>query len=115
MSATAAIDRDTVAAKLNGASDDDKAFLALMFENPKQDELFSDGLFTYLEQAAAQRFLNSLKLERCGEWVGNSAPARLQIRLMEIAKSSQHAAYQAFRQGLARSGGLERAYPKSAL
>jgi hypothetical protein len=30
---------------------------------------------------------------------------------MEAAKSSQHPAYQAFRSGLSRSGGLERAYP----
>ncbi|MCE6073553.1 hypothetical protein GOZ89_09115 [Agrobacterium vitis] len=115
MSATAVTDRDTVASKLGGFSDDDKAFLALMLENPKQDETFAEGLFAYLEQSAGQRFLNSLKLERCGEWLGNSCPARMQIRLMEIAKSSQHGAYLAFRQGLTRSGGLERAYPKSAL
>jgi hypothetical protein len=35
------------------------------------------------------------------------------MRLMEQAKSSQHAAYLAFREGLVRSGGLERAFPKA--
>jgi hypothetical protein len=29
-----------------------------------------------------------------------------------LAKSSQHAAYTAFREGLVRSRGLERAFPK---
>lgn len=115
MSTASFPDRETVAAKLSGLNDEDKSFLLLMFENPKQDESFAEGLFVHLESAAQSRFLNSLKLERCGEWLGNNAPARLQIRLMEISRSSQHAAYQAFRQGLVRSGGLERAYPKSAL
>lgn len=108
-------DRETVAAKLSSLNDEDKSFLQLLFENPKQDESFTEGLFLYLENAAQSRFLNSLKLERCGEWIGNHAPARLQIRLSEISRSSQHAAYQAFKQGVVRSGGLERAYPKSAL
>jgi len=31
---------------------------------------------------------------------------------MEAAKSSQHAAYMAYREGLIKSGGLERAFPK---
>ena len=38
-----------------------------------------------------------------------------QIRLMEAAKSSQHPAYAAFRSGLSRSGGLERAYPPAVI
>ena len=58
------------------------------------------------------RFLNSLKLEKLGEWLGNAAPARLQMRLMEAARSSQQASHQAFRTGLTRSGGLDQAYPK---
>jgi hypothetical protein len=33
------------------------------------------------------------------------------VRLMETAKSAQHPAYLAFRDGLTRSGGLERAFP----
>jgi hypothetical protein len=108
-------DRETVAAKLSALGEEDMAFLRLLLENPAQDECLTEGLFVYLENAAQSRFLNSLKLGRCGEWLGNNAPARLQIRLMEISRSSQHAAYQAFRDGLVRSGGLERAYPKSAL
>ncbi|MBB4954614.1 hypothetical protein H4S14_002503 [Agrobacterium vitis] len=115
MSTASFPDRETVAAKLSSLGDEDQSFLHLLFENPKQDECLADGLFVYLENAAQSRFLNSLKLERCGEWLGNHAPARLQIRLMEISRASQHAAYQSFRQGLVRSGGLERAYPKSAL
>ena len=66
-----------------------------------------------MNRAAAARFLNTLKLEKLGEWLGNTAPARLQMRLMETARSSQHAVYAAFRAGLTRSGGLERAYPKA--
>ncbi|MCM2293731.1 hypothetical protein NAC44_15485 [Allorhizobium sp. BGMRC 0089] len=108
-------DRDTVSAKLSSLGEEDQSFLTLLLENPQQDEALAEGLYLYLETAAQAKFLNSLKLERAGEWLGNTAPARLQIRLMEIARSSQHAAYHAFRQGLVRSGGLERAYPKSAL
>jgi hypothetical protein len=115
MSSASFPDRETVAAKLSSMGDEDMSFLCLLFENPKQDECLAEGLFVYLEKAALSPFLNSLKLERCGEWLGNNAPARLQIRLMEISRSSQHATYQAFRQGLVRSGGMERAYPKSAL
>lgn len=105
-------DRDTVAAKLSTLADADGAFLKLVFENPQQDESFLEGLHLYLHQASEARFLNTLKLEKCGEWVGNHAPARLQIRLMESARSSQHPAYAAFRSGLSKSGGLEKAYPQ---
>jgi hypothetical protein len=105
--------RDTVAEGLASLSADQQAWLALLMDNPSSDELFLEGLHLYLDQASEARFLNSLKLQKCGEWIGNTAPARLQIRLMEAAKSSQHAAYQAFREGLTRSGGLERAYPKA--
>ena len=106
-------DRETVADKLSTLGEADRAYLALLMENPQQDENLLEGLDLYLNRAATARFLNSLKLERLGEWLGQAAPARMQIRLMETARSSQHAAYGAFRAGLTRSGGLERAYPKA--
>ncbi|MGE6740842.1 hypothetical protein ACQKGC_11260 [Allorhizobium pseudoryzae] len=105
--------RESVADALNGFSDDNKSWLQLMMENPKSDDTLLDGLHLFLDRASESRFLNSLKLQKTGEWVGNSGPARIQIRLMEAAKSSQHPAYQAFREGLVRSGGMERAYPKA--
>lgn len=106
-------DRETVADKLAALGEADQAYLRLLMENPKQDENLLEGLDLYLDRAAAARFLNSLKLERLGEWLGETAPARLQMRLTEAARSSQHAAHAAFRAGLTRSGGLERAYPKA--
>lgn len=106
-------DRETVADKLAVLGEADQAYLRLLMENPKQDENLLEGLDLYLDRAAAARFLNSLKLERLGEWLGETAPARLQMRLAEAARSSQHAAHAAFRAGLTRSGGLERAYPKA--
>ena len=105
-------DRDTVAAKFSTLTDADSAFLKLVFENPQQDENLIEGLNLFLNKASEARFLNTLKLEKCGEWVGAHAPARLQIRLMESARSSQHPAYAAFRTGLTKSGGLDRAYPQ---
>jgi hypothetical protein len=105
--------RETVAEGLNSLSDEKKAWLTLLMENPASDDLLLSGLHLHLDQASEASFLNSLKLQKCGEWIGNAAPARLQIRLAEAAKSSQHPAYQAFRDGLTRSGGLERAYPKA--
>ena len=115
MSADAAAfpNREAVADKLAALAEADQAYLRLLMENPKQDENLLGGLDLYLNRAAAARFLNSLKLEKLGEWLGEAAPSRLQIRLMETARSSQHAAYAAFRTGLARSGGLEKAYPKA--
>ncbi|WP_027486567.1 hypothetical protein [Allorhizobium undicola] len=106
-------DRETVADKLSALGEAEQSFMQLLFENPQQDEALAEGLFIYLDNATKSRFLNSLKLERCGEWLGHNAPGRIQVRLMEIAKSSQEPAYLAFRQGLTRSGGLERAYPKA--
>lgn len=105
-------DRDTVADKLAGLSEPDQAFVHLLMENAQQDDNLLEGLHRHLDNSAAGRFLNTLKLEKLGEWIGNAAPARLQIRLAEAAKSSQHPAYAAFKTGLTRSGGLERAYPK---
>lgn len=104
--------RETVAESLSSFSAENQSWLTLLMDNPTSDELLLDGLHLYLDQASEAKFLNSLKLQKCGEWIGNAAPARLQIRLMEAAKSSQHPAYSAFRDGLTRSGGLERAYPK---
>ncbi|CAN7362388.1 hypothetical protein LJR098_003033 [Rhizobium sp. LjRoot98] len=105
--------RDSVAEKLATLGEGEKAYLLLLMENATQDENLIEGLYRQLDLASAAKLLNSLKLEKLGEWLGSSAPARLQIRLMEAAKSSQHAAYQAFRIGLVRSGGLEKAYPKA--
>ncbi|MBR0555529.1 hypothetical protein J5J10_07525 [Ciceribacter sp. L1K23] len=108
-------DRETVADKLSALEGDGDAFLKLIFENPAQDDNLLEGLLFYLNRQSEARFLNSLKLGRCGEWLGNNAPSRLQIRLSEVARSSQHPAFAAFRDGLTRSGGLERAYPKSSV
>ncbi|MFB2551732.1 hypothetical protein [Ensifer soli] len=105
-------DRDTVAGKLARLGEEDQAFLRLLLENPAQDEQVMEGVYRHLDLAAQAPFLNTLKLDRLGAWLGDTAPARLQMRLMEAAKSGQHPAYDAFRAGLARSGGLERAYPK---
>ncbi len=104
-------DRDTTAAKLSSFGEADQAFIKLLMENPEQDENLMDGLYRHLDLASEARFLNSLKLENLGEWLGNAAPARLQMRLLEAARSSQHPAYQAFRAGLTKSGGLQKAYP----
>ncbi|MBB3655501.1 hypothetical protein FHX15_000700 [Rhizobium sp. BK650] len=106
-------DRDTVAEKFAALSEADKSYLSLLMENPAQDDNLLEGLHRHLDLASASRFLNSLKLETLGKWIGQAAPARLQIRLMETARSSQHPAYAAFRTGLTRSGGLEKAYPAS--
>lgn len=108
-------DRDAVAAKLDALAETDREFLAATMENPQADESLLAGVVLYLDQASKGRFLNSLKLEKCGQWLGDAAPGRLQIRLHEIARQSQHPAFAAFRNGLVRSGGLERAYPKAAL
>lgn len=106
-------DRETVADKFAALGETDQAYIRLLMENPQQDENLLEGLVLHLDLASTARFLNSLKLEKLGEWLGNTAPTRLQIRLTEISRSSQQAAYAAFRTGLIRSGGLERAYPKA--
>ena len=105
-------DRDAVADRLASFAESDQAFLKLLMENPVQDENLLEGLALWLDRAAGARFLNALKIERTGEWLGTQAPARLQIRLNEIARSSQHPAFHAFRDGLDKSGGLEKAFPK---
>ncbi|MFN7027560.1 MAG: hypothetical protein ACK4QP_24130 [Pseudorhizobium sp.] len=105
--------RDMVADSLAGLSEQNRSWLKLLMDNPASDETLLDGLHLYLDRQAQSRVLNSLKLKNCGAWLGDVAPARLQTRLMEAAKASQHAAYTAFREGLVASGGLERAYPKA--
>ncbi len=112
---TSSLDTATVADTLRGLAETDKALLQVVFDNPEQDNVLFDGLALYLDRESGAPFLNTLRIERCGEWLGNSAPGRLQIRLMEAARSSQHPAYLALRTGLVRSGGLERAYPKAAV
>jgi hypothetical protein len=106
-------DREVIAAAIDRLDDADAALLASIMDNPAADDLLIDGLHRFLDTLAKGRFLNTLKLEQRGLWLGQSAPARLQIRLTEAARSSQHAAYHAFRTGLTRSGGLERAFPKA--
>jgi hypothetical protein len=108
-------DRDTIASKLASFGEQEKAYVVLLMENAAQDENLIDGLHRHLDDAASASFLNTLKLENLGKWIGEAAPARLQIRLMEAAKSSQHPAYAALRSGLSRSGGLEKAYPPAAI
>jgi len=108
-------DRDTIASKLASLDEQAKPYVALLMENVAQDENVIDGLHRHLNNAASAPFLNTLKLENLGKWIGETAPARLQIRLMEAAKSSQHPAYMAFRTGLSRSGGLENAYPPATI
>lgn len=104
-------DRDAVADRLTSFSESDHAYLKLLMENAVQDDNLLAGLGLWLNRSADARILNTLKLDRTGEWLGNNAPNRLQVRLMETAKSSQHPAYMAFREGLVRSKGLERAFP----
>jgi hypothetical protein len=106
-------DREAVAEKLASFTEADQSWLELLMENAVQDDNLLDGITLWLNRAAEARLLNSLKLDRSGEWLGNNAPARLQMRLMEIARSSQHPAFLAFREGLVRSRGLERAFPKA--
>ncbi len=106
-------DRDAVASKLTAFTEADQSFLKLLMENAAQDDNLLEGLLLWLDQAADARILNSLKLSKIGEWVGANAPARLLIRLDETARSSQHPAYRAFREGFERSGGLENAFPKA--
>ena len=106
-------DREAVAAKLTGFTEADQSFVKLLMDNAAQDENLIEGLLLWLDQAADARILNSLKIAKIGHWIGANAPSRLQIRLSEIAKSSQHPAYRAFRDGIEKSGGLEKAFPKA--
>ncbi|MBW9117253.1 hypothetical protein JNB88_26905 [Rhizobium cauense] len=108
-------DRDMIASKLSSLGEQEKSYITLLMENAAQDENVIDGLHRHLDNASNAPFLNALKLENLGKWIGEAAPSRLQIRLMEAAKSSQHPAYGAFRAGLSRSGGLEKAYPPAAI
>lgn len=108
-------DRESIAAKLSSMDDAARSWLMLVLENPAQDDAFLEGLLHFLNEATSARFLNTLKLGKAGEWLGTEAPDRLQARLMETAKSSLHPAFAAFRDGLVRSGGLERAFPKSEI
>jgi hypothetical protein len=106
------MNRTAVAEAIEHAQAADMSLLSVLMENPVQDDVLLDGLHLFLDRASQARFLHTLKLEQRGLWFGNTAPARLQVRLTEAARSSQHAAYQAFRTGLTKSGGLERAFPK---
>lgn len=106
---------ETVAEKITSETDENNLWLVAAMEDPSHDDNILAGLQLYLEQCVKAPFLNSLKLERRGEWLGNNAPDRLQIRLSEAARSSQHPAFAAFRTGLSRSGGLERAFPPAKI
>ncbi|MCO6185782.1 hypothetical protein [Rhizobium sp. L1K21] len=107
--------RETIASKLTSLEEADKALIVAALEKGEQDDLFLEGLQLYLDQQSKARFLNSLKLSQTGEWLGSIAPNRLQVRIMEAARSSQHAAYAAFREGLSKSGGMDRAFPPSPI
>jgi hypothetical protein len=106
-------DRDAVAANLNAFTDADQAVIRLLMENIAQEDNLLGGLLLWLDKATDAPFLNSLKIGKTGEWIGANAPARLLIRIGETAKSSQHPAYRAFRDGFERSGGIEKAFPKA--
>lgn len=73
-------DRETIADKLSALGETERSFLRLLMENSQQDENLIEGLSVHLDRAATARFLNSLKLESLGEWIGREAPARLQAR-----------------------------------
>lgn len=111
--ATARTTRDTIAEKLTALTEADRAELLRLMDFAEGDDLLIDGVQRYLDLATAAKFLNSMKLEERGSWIGSHAPARLQMRLTEAARSSQHPAYLAFRTGLQKSGGLARAFPKA--
>lgn len=116
MSTVATIgNRENVADALASMTSENESWLKLMMENPSSDDALLDGLHLFLDRAAAGKFLNSLKLQKTGEWLGNAAPQRLQIRLSEAAKSSKHPAFAAFREGYDKSGGLQRAYPPAKI
>jgi hypothetical protein len=108
-------DRDTISTRFTALGDEDKAYVQLLLENPAQDDNVIEALRRHLDRAASASFLNSLKLENFGRWIGDVAPPRLQIRLMEAAKSSQHPAYAAFRAGLDMSKGLLKAFPPTQI
>ena len=73
MSAPAAFpDRDTTATKLSSFGIADQAFVKLLMENPEQDENLLEGLYRHLGLAAEARLLNTLKLEKLGQWLGNA-------------------------------------------
>ena len=76
MSADAAAfpNREAVADKLAALAEADQAYLRLLMETPQQDENLLEGLDLCLNRAAEARFLNTLKLEKLGEWLGNTAP-----------------------------------------
>ena len=70
-------DRDTVAEKFGSFSEADQSFLRLLMENPEQDERLMDGLYRHLDIASEAKFLNSLKLEKLGQWLGSHHGDRL--------------------------------------
>ena len=107
--------RENVAEAISSITPENESWLRLLMENPTLDDALLDGIHLFLDRAASARFLNTLKLQKIGEWLGNAAPARLQIRISEAAKSSQHPAFSAFREGYNRSGGFQRAYPAAKI
>jgi hypothetical protein len=108
-------DPETIAAKLSSLNEQDQSYIRLLLENAKQDDTLLDGLHRHLHDPSRAPFLNSLKLENLFKRIGDAAPPRLQIRIMEASKSSQTPAYAAFRKGLTASGGLDKAYPTAQI
>ncbi|EJL58230.1 hypothetical protein PMI09_00447 [Rhizobium sp. CF122] len=71
-------DRDTIASKFASFGEQEKAYIVLLMENSAQDENLIDGLHRHLDNAASASFLNTLKLDHVGKWIGEAAPVRLQ-------------------------------------
>ena len=103
-------DREIVSQAFATLDETNQTALRVLMQTPEGDERLLDGLHHHLDLAAKARLLNSMKLEKLGTWLGENAPDRLQVRLMENARASQHPAYQAFRTGLVRTRALERAF-----
>ncbi|OLP61506.1 hypothetical protein BJF93_00815 [Xaviernesmea oryzae] len=106
-------DRTVVADALATLDSANQMALSVLMQTPEGDEKLMDGLNHHLDRATKAKLLNTMKLEKLGHWLGETAPGRLQIRLMETARASHHPAFQAFRSGLVKTRALERAYPKA--
>ncbi|OLP56599.1 hypothetical protein BJF92_10910 [Rhizobium rhizosphaerae] len=107
-------DRETVSKAFATLDETNQMALRVLMQTPEGDEHLLDGLYHHLDAATKAKLLNTMKLEKLGTWLGENAPGRLQVRLMETARASQHPVYQAFRTGLSRTRALERAYQKTA-
>ena len=85
-------DRETIADKLAALGEAEQGFLALLLQNPQQDENLLAGLDLCLHRAA----------------LPSHSPS---FSSFSALRKRASAAHEAFRAGLTRSGGLERAFP----